>query len=199
MPKAVYEFGTPLSTRRWSFLILAAILLSGCATPPSIRAWTRDVWKTTAFPAVLYRVTTEVNGESLDHPPYRLELAKIGTNEWGPVRLFSPSRQARDKGWGYFFLEPGRYRLLFTFPFFGYPSFEFRLSIPSEHSVIYAGSLFIRCRRESAFLFSVVVDCSEAMVSDESEAAEIIAQAPLGASRRISTHLLTVLTPRTLD
>jgi len=191
---ATGRFYTQLSTRGGgASLVLMTALLYGCVTVPTVRPVTEDQWKTSALRGrslALYRITAEIGAETANHPPYRLELADFETSEFNRLPLFSTSQESRAKGWGYFLVKPGLYRLSLTFLFFGYPSADFLLRLPSGQSIIYLGSLSIRCRRERAFLFTLITDCSPIIVSDETPAAEVLATGSFGRTRPISTQLL---------
>lgn len=179
--------------------VVTAAFLWGCVTLPAIRPLTEEQWESSALrgkSVALYRIAAEIGTESVTHPPYRLELANMATNELSSLHVFSPSQESSNEGWGYFLIEPGRYRLSLTFLFFGYPSADFQLSVQSEQSIMYLGSLSIHCRRERAFLVTLTTDCTDIIVSNESPAAEMLAAGSFGSTRPTLTRLLRVFHER---
>jgi hypothetical protein len=179
--------------RAWSrsltgILLILALLPIGCVPPPVIRPFFTVPSKTTVpsgKAVVLYRITAHIGTETVNHPPYRVALTNDEGNAVDSFQVFSPSRELSDEGWAYFLVGPGRYRLAVTFGFFGYPSADLELTVPSEETVIYGGSLSIACRREPLSLFILITDCSDISVSNESKAAESVVAGSLPMETRL--------------
>jgi hypothetical protein len=169
-------------------LVILALLPIGCIPPPAIRPLRTSLSKTTAASSkavVLFRITARIGTDTVTRPPYRVELTNADGNAIDSIQIFSPSQELSDEGWVYLLVEPGQYRLAATFLFFGYPSADFELNVSSEKTIVYAGSLSINCRRESFLLFTLTTNCSRIVVSDESKAAEVIAEGSLPMSTRL--------------
>lgn len=168
--------------------VVLALLAGACVPSPTIRPLDRifsDTTTRTGKAVVLFRVTARIGTDTVRRPPYRLELVDLATRASEPVRVFSPSRELRDDGWGYFLVAPGQYRLIAIYLFSGYPSRDFQLTVDAEGSIVYVGSLSINCERESMLLFTLITDCSNMVVNTETPPDELADEHALPLSTRL--------------
>jgi hypothetical protein len=105
--------------------------------------------------------------------------------------LISPSDEARRQGWIYHVLPPGSYYLAVydhekkgTLP----PGFILRVS--GEKRLVYAGTLDIACKRGS-WSWNPPSLCSGVSLTDEGDAAKVLAQSYFAQHGPISTSLMS--------
>jgi hypothetical protein len=105
--------------------------------------------------------------------------------------LISPSAEARRQGWIYYVLPPGKYYLtVYDMEKKGPLAPGFLLSVPGDKQLVYAGTLDIACKRGS-WSWNPPTLCSRVSLTDEGEAAKVLAQAQFAQYGPISTSLMS--------
>ena len=103
--------------------------------------------------------------------------------------LISPSAEARRQGWIYYVLPPGTYYLtVYDMEKKGTLAPGFLLSVSGEKQLVYAGTLDIACKK--SFLRGPG-QCSGVSLTDEGDAAKVLAQAHFAQYGPISTSLMS--------
>lgn len=192
--------------------IVLILLTAGCASTPPQNAAELQTKDGHARAVVLLRVLTEIDGRTLPAFPaaYALDSLWLGLGDFSsggklrvaPLAFFS--KKTRLDGWTYLLLEPGLY-YLGPHPPQNENSFAYdrswrgmtpcwRLEIPRDAGVIYAGTLFIPGRgmgqifggrRLQAF------DRQRFEVRDETIFAERMWESWLKGLGRLATRLVT--------
>jgi hypothetical protein len=105
--------------------------------------------------------------------------------------LISPSAEARRQGWIYYVLPPGKYYLtVYDMEKKGPLAPCFLLSVSGEKPLVYAGTLDIACKR-GAWSWNPPTLCSRVSLTDEGEAAKVVAQAHFAQHGPLSTSLMS--------
>ena len=103
--------------------------------------------------------------------------------------LISPSAEARRQGWIYYVLLPGKYYLtVYDMEKKGSLAPCFLLSVSGEKQLVYAGTLDIACRK---LFLRGPGECSGVSLTDEGDAAKVLAQAHFAQHGPISTSLMS--------
>ena len=103
--------------------------------------------------------------------------------------LISPSAEARRQGWIYYVLPPGTYYLtVYDMEKKGTLAPGFLLSVSGEKQLVYAGTLDIACKK---LFLRGPGQCSGVSLTDEGDAAKVLAQAHFAQYGPISTSLMS--------
>jgi len=103
--------------------------------------------------------------------------------------LISPSAEARRQGWIYYVLPPGTYYLtVYDMEKKGTLAPGFLLSVSGEKQLVYAGTLDIACKK---LFFQGPGQCSGVSLTDEGDAAKVLAQAHFARYGPISISLMS--------
>ena len=103
--------------------------------------------------------------------------------------LISPSAEARRQDWIYYVLPPGTYYLtVYDMEKKGTLAPGFLLSVSGEQPLVYAGTLDIACKK---LLLRGPGQCSGVSLTDEGDAAKVLAQAHFAQHGPISTFLMS--------
>ena len=145
----------------WTSLVMLTYLSIGCATVSPPAATELKAVQTGRTAIVLFRVTSEVDGEPYEPFSHTLIDDNIGLALGGfetggkvePVQSYRfLSKETRQQGWIYFILEPGTYYLAVQPPrntnAFTYASgFQYaphwRIDVPTDARLVYAGTLHL--------------------------------------------------------
>lgn len=98
------------------------------------------------------------------------------------------------KGWLYFFSEPGDYELEFVQKSRkGQKTLSppFILRVPPQKSPVYAGSVHFSCSSKGGFWGPILDECQNIMVTDEGKTAQNMGETFSGESRQVFASILT--------
>ncbi len=109
------------------------------------------------------------------------------------IAILSPSAEARRQGWIYCVLPPGSYYLTVYDNLARGASLApgFLLSVSGKKPLVYAGTLDIGCQPGPGFFSPEALSSSGVSLTDEAEAAKVLAQAHFAQYGPISTSLMS--------
>jgi hypothetical protein len=194
-----------------ALVLSCGVLINGCATHSRLPSEGEErLIQQHSGVIVLLRLRTLVDGkptESItlrerDHSNYGFGVAvtKLDPGQ-SPDKIekridtgfISPSAGAKRQGWIYYVLPPGSYYLTVYDNMVRGDSLTpgFLLSVSGQNKMVYAGTLDIGCIMGHGFLFPVAFHASGVSLTDEGEAAKVLAQAHFAQYGPISTSLMS--------
>ena len=192
-------------------ILSCGVLINGCATQSRLPSEAEEkLIQQHRGVIVLLRLRTVVDGKPSEEITLRgknpkgygfgVEIGRLDAFlfsdlavEKPDLALLSPAAEARRQGWIYYVLPPGSYYLTIYYNMDRGDSLApgFLLSVSGKQPLVYAGTLDIGCQPGPGFFYDKTLPSSGVSLTDEGEAAKVLAQAHFAQYGPISTSLMS--------